>query len=99
MSDDLLDLYSFVSEFTDRSWVEHAACKGMDTNLFFPERGDVKTLQLAKRICSNCPVQDKCYQYGKYEKVGVWGGASTLQRQKDRGMRKNHNMNKRVTPN
>ena len=91
MSDDLLDIKSFLSDYKEREWIHKAACKGMDPSIFFPERGDVATMRLAKSICSKCTVSEQCYSYGLKEQTGVWGGMSTLQRQQSRGLRINHN--------
>jgi len=91
VSDDLLDIKSFLSDYKEREWINKAACKGMDPSIFFPERGDVATMRLAKSVCSTCTVSEQCYNYGLMEQSGVWGGFSTLQRQKSRGLRSNHN--------
>lgn len=59
---------------------ERAACRGMDTNIFFPERGtaQVKTI---RAICEKCPVWEKCRQWGiHHEEDGWWGGMSPNQR-------------------
>jgi len=59
---------------TDNSWQDHAACRGHDTDLWFPERGQVATE--AKRICAGCTVKEPCLELGRGEKYGVWGGVS-----------------------
>jgi len=87
VDDDLLDLSTFSRMLTETKWMSKAACKGMDTNLFFPERGDTSTVEMAKSVCAQCPVSDECYQYGEREKMGIWGGASTRQRERARGVR------------
>lgn len=87
MDDDLFDLPAFSRMLSETKWMGKAACRGMDTNIFFPERGDNKTVEIAKAICSKCPVSDECYQYGEREKMGIWGGASTRQRERARGVR------------
>jgi len=43
-------------------WQDEAACRGIDTNLFFPENADVDDQVLA--LCENCPVKDECRDYG-----------------------------------
>jgi hypothetical protein len=85
--DDLLSLDDFVQDIRDRSWMTDAACKGMDTNIFFPERGDMVTLDKALEICNQCKVKTQCREYGEPERVGVWGGASTRRRVLDRRAR------------
>jgi Transcription factor WhiB len=49
------------------------ACRGMDTNLFFPSDPD----QEPPAVCSTCPVVDECFSWGlHYEDNGCWGGVS-----------------------
>lgn len=64
-----------------------AACRGMDVNLFMPERGDIATVNNAKRICATCPVQTQCLEYGLEEKHGIWGGMAEAPRRKLRAKR------------
>ena len=66
--------------FRDEWWIERAACRGMDTELFYPGRGD-DTSQ-AKATCQRCPVADECLDYALRlgEKWGVWGGRSERER-------------------
>jgi WhiB family redox-sensing transcriptional regulator len=85
--DDLLDLETFLSDYRERDWIKQAACRGMDTNIFFPERGDNAAVQLAKTVCDACPVQTQCREYGEMERFGFWGGTSVRTRQKVRSGR------------
>lgn len=66
----------------DTAWFERAACKGMDTNLFFPERGAYPSDGLAVTTCGECPVRKECLEYSLVNKIkhGVWGGLSTRKR-------------------
>lgn len=64
------------------TWWEHAACKGMDTNLFYPSEHDNKTLRAALDVCAVCPVQEECLQAGLLEEHGVWGGMSINARER-----------------
>ena len=65
-------------------WWEDAECRGMDPNLFFPERGDDTTE--VKAICAGCPVRLECGSYAieHNEHHGIWGGASERQRRQIR---------------
>ena len=64
-------------------WQDEAACRGVDTNLFFPENADVDDQVLA--LCENCPVKDECRDYGVvYEEWGIWGGLTASQRRRVR---------------
>lgn len=67
----------------DDDWRLSAACRGLDTSLWFPsEAGDSASNRLAKRICKTCPVQPQCLQFAldNNEPWGVWGGMSARQR-------------------
>lgn len=62
------------------TWMRHAACAGMDQDLFFPPRGDAG--DDAKRICEGCPVRANCLEWGLTAEVGIFGGVSLRDRQK-----------------
>ncbi len=42
------------------AWWRAAACRGMDTELFFPARRDAAAAARAKRVCAACPVRAAC---------------------------------------
>lgn len=68
--------------FTDESWKADARCRGMGTDLFYADHGDVSQAgHPAKRICRECPVPVECADYGMRfgEGVGVWGGFTPRQ--------------------
>jgi WhiB family redox-sensing transcriptional regulator len=64
------------------SWVDQAACKGMDSTIFFAERGDTSKARQARKICATCPVKQPCLQFAldNNEKIGYWGGTTPRQR-------------------
>jgi len=66
--------------FVPADWMADAACKGMDTNLFFPEQGGSNKDALA--ACAVCTVKAECAQYCDDMSIrsGVWGGMSERQR-------------------
>lgn len=70
----------------DDSWMKDAACKGADTELFFPDTrtGVVENISKAKRYCFTCPVRLDCLSYAFAHNIryGVWGGYSRSQRYK-----------------
>lgn len=72
----------------DHEWRAKAACKGLDTSLFFPARGDMAAAHAAIRVCETCPVQNECREYSlqfpDYAISGIWGGLSGLGRRKYR---------------
>lgn len=66
-------------------WRESAACKGMDINLFYPERG--QNGREAMAVCAGCLVVKECLKYALDNsiKVGVFGGTTEFHRRKMRG--------------
>lgn len=70
---------------TTREWVEMAACRGVDTNVFFPgdDRSEGgKEYDMARTICASCPVAQDCLRYAIELDIpgGMWGGMSRRQR-------------------
>lgn len=66
-------------------WRMQAACRGLDTSLFFPERGDYAAVEAAKAVCSSCPVRVQCLAEAlelprEMAEIGIWGGTSARQR-------------------
>ena len=61
-------------------WQEQANCRGLNPDIFFPERGDVATYKLAKSVCAECVVQEQCLEENIYEKEGIWGNTSGKER-------------------
>lgn len=70
----------------DPTWFAHAACTGLDPDIFFPGQGG--DFREAQRICQNCPVRLPCLEYGvtttvgdaKILVTGIWGGKTERQR-------------------
>jgi WhiB family redox-sensing transcriptional regulator len=58
-------------------WFRDAACRGLDTNLFFPEKGEPAQ---AKQVCETCPVTIECLALGIDERQGIWGNTSERER-------------------
>ena len=74
--------------FDDWQWQEHGACRGTDTELFFPPDGERAPRRLereatAKALCAACPVRQPCraHALGAGEPYGVWGGLSAADRE------------------
>jgi WhiB family transcriptional regulator, redox-sensing transcriptional regulator len=67
------------------AWAKRAACRGMDTALFFPGQGDGATL--AKETCAGCPVRAECLEHAVAvgEAFGIWGGLNEKGRRRRRG--------------
>lgn len=67
----------------DENWPYYANCLGMDTNIFFPERGQAYLVEpLIKEICKDCVVKEECFKDGLLQEVqvGYYGGVSANQR-------------------
>lgn len=69
-------------------WVADAACRGLDSRLFFPERGEPTAP--AKAICRECPVAEACLEYATHhgERDGIWAGTTGKERRVSRSHRK-----------
>lgn len=75
-------------------WRTEAACRGLQTNLFFPEKGDQHTLKTALEICNGtpdtepCPVKQQCLDWilttfnRDEDMYGIYGGLLPAQRLK-----------------
>lgn len=75
------------------AWRNHAACRGCDPELFFPDRGGPSTAiaAQAKAICAACPVRTECLEEAirDNEEYGVRGGMTPRERRRlrrERGM-------------
>lgn len=77
-------------------WVEQAACADEDPSKFYPP--DDKPVPrnfyaIAKAICRQCSVVDKCLNYGKDEPYGVWGMTTPVERDRMRERRNERERN------
>jgi WhiB family transcriptional regulator, redox-sensing transcriptional regulator len=66
-------------------WMSRAACKGVATDVFFPDRGDTRLAAKAKAYCQRCPVTAECLAEvmampRANVELGVWGNTSGYQR-------------------
>jgi WhiB family transcriptional regulator, redox-sensing transcriptional regulator len=66
----------------DCDWMAEGKCRDMDPALFFPSDGI--GVQVAQRICAECPVKTPCLEYALVNRVdhGVWGGTSERERRR-----------------
>lgn len=59
------------------SWFKSAACRGVDTEAFFPSGGGVRNTRLALAICRTCSVKQACLDAAldeeKHAAFGVYG--------------------------
>lgn len=64
-------------------WMDEAKCNADTAEMFFPEKGDPKSLGgEAKAICAGCPVIEQCLEWAleTNERYGVWGGTTAYER-------------------
>lgn len=74
---------------TDHPEFDQAACRGMDTDLFFPHRSSAAEAPL--KVCRTCPIDTRleCLQYAlETRSEGVWGGKTENQRLEILGIRR-----------
>jgi WhiB family redox-sensing transcriptional regulator len=64
------------------SWRQHAACRGVEADVFYPVSED--DADDAKAICETCPVREPCLEFAlaNRERDGVWGGATERERRR-----------------
>ena len=67
-----------------QEWREQANCKGVKTDLFYPDRHQESTSLVAKEVCAGCVVREECLNFAlrNGERHGIWGGMSERQRKK-----------------
>jgi len=72
------------------AWIGQAACRGVDTNLFFPTEENGRPTKrgfdpIAHATCSGCPVLEQCAEWAVHHAgAGFQGGLTPLQRAKVR---------------
>lgn len=83
------------AEVDDYDFTDYANCRGLDPDLFFPERG--ASIKEAQAVCQGCVVREECLEYALETKQlhGIWGGASERERRRIRRQRK---LNEQLTP-
>lgn len=73
-------------------WMDFAACRGVNPDLFFPERWDGHGEESAKAVCAVCPVCRPCLEYALANKCfnnqGVLGGTTVNERTRIRRQRR-----------
>lgn len=72
----------------DYDYTDFANCRGVDPDLFFPERG--ASVKEAKDVCRGCVVREDCLETAltNGEKFGIWGGMSERERRRIRRQRR-----------
>ena len=66
----------------NQTWRDHAACRGIEPDLFYPVSDE--EADPAKEICGLCPVRAACLEHALTvrERDGVWGGATERERRR-----------------
>ena len=66
----------------DNDWMAVGRCRYEPPATFFPSDG--VGVEVAKRICAECPSQAPCLEYALTNRIdhGVWGGTSERQRRR-----------------
>lgn len=69
------------------TWQERANCRGIDTNLFYPEQHSFNAQShnaAVKAVCGMCEVREECLDYAlrAHEQHGLWGGMSLKERRR-----------------
>lgn len=83
-SPDLLaELIDIIDARRNETWRRDAACAGLPTAIFFPDRGGDDRHPLA--ICHTCPVAADCLDASRSARYGIWGGVPAKQRRRLRG--------------
>ncbi|MGH8903069.1 MAG: WhiB family transcriptional regulator [Egibacteraceae bacterium] len=68
-------------------WRARAACRDLDTELFFPigtTGPAVDQANQAKAVCAGCPVTLQCLEWAlaKHQNAGIWGGLTEDERRR-----------------
>ncbi|MCL4449450.1 MAG: WhiB family transcriptional regulator [Actinobacteria bacterium] len=63
-------------------WMVEAKCRDISPDVFFPSDG--VGVEVARRICVDCPVKQPCLEYALANHIdhGVWGGTSERERRR-----------------
>ncbi|MHB8671966.1 MAG: WhiB family transcriptional regulator [Acidimicrobiales bacterium] len=64
------------------SWRAWAACRGVETERFYPSAEASEAIEGARKVCDGCPVRPACLEYAleAREPYGVWGGLTEDER-------------------
>lgn len=76
-------LWVTVTIMETERWQDQASCKGMDTELFYPENCyRPRHVRHVRDVCASCPVQRECRNFaiGNGEVYGIWGGTTRIDR-------------------
>jgi len=65
-------------------WKSDAACRGIDTGIFFPD--SEADAGIALEVCATCPVRQACLDFALRTRQddGIWGGHTEAERRRMR---------------
>lgn len=71
-----------IFNFESADWMDEGKCRDLKTDVFYAESHGRHSANMAKAICSGCPVREKCLDYAirNYETHGIWGGHTASER-------------------
>ena len=71
-----------MNEFQIAKWMQRGNCAQTTPSTFFPSDG--VGVEVARRICEDCPVKAPCLEYALDNRIehGVWGGCSERERRR-----------------
>jgi WhiB family transcriptional regulator, redox-sensing transcriptional regulator len=66
----------------ETDWMADGNCAHRNPSMFFPSDG--VGVEVARRICADCPVKEPCLEYALAHRIdhGVWGGCSERERRR-----------------
>ena len=76
-----------VITYDPNDWRQDAACRDLDTAVFFPENDEEVATALA--VCATCPVREACLEFALVTRQddGIWGGLTETERRRVRRRR------------
>lgn len=78
--DDVDELYLEMAKILeariDQPWRADAACRNRPSWMWFPGRGDNKTAEAARKICSACFVRAECLEANLDQTTGIYAGTT-----------------------
>lgn len=86
----MVDLVRYLTRYdlhdTSRDWMDAAACRDGDPDMWFPAPSDEIATEAARAVCRACPVVTTCRDYAIPQPglEGIWGGLTPDQRQQIR---------------
>lgn len=87
IADLIADLAAEALAQVETPWRQRAACRHMETEVFYPREPDFVPAEVAA-VCSGCEVREPCLEWAlEAEDFGIWAGLSEEQRRRIRKSR------------